>query len=150
MSISDLRVTIRAGKSVNLLDDKHYKLKYDDIVKSANSGSLFTKRDILKVSDKPPVVPVMPGKQEAILPFQSRIKIDAIRVEAKKFADLGDLDDEEQRKAEEKYALDNIDIIASDDVPVNAKDEKYKNIPQGKFDKIEDLNEYMTDDDEDE
>jgi hypothetical protein len=150
MSISDLRVTVRAGKSVNLLDDKHYKLKYEDIVKSAVSGSLFTKRDTLKVSDKPPVIPVMPGKQEAVLPFQSRIKIDALRVEAKKFADLGDLDDEEQRKAEEKYALENIDVIASDDVPVNAKDEKYKNIPQGKFDKIEDFHEYMNDDEDEE
>lgn len=48
VSLSDLNVTIKAKKTVNLLDNRHYQLTLNQLEKSAQSGSLFKKSNILK------------------------------------------------------------------------------------------------------
>lgn len=55
VSLSDLNLTIKALTTVNLLDKRHYSLTEEQLLKSAESGSLFKKRDrvvVRKVSPK--------------------------------------------------------------------------------------------------
>lgn len=55
VSLYDLGLTIPAGKSVNLLDRKHYFFNKEELVSSAVSGSLFKKKDKIVVRKVPPV-----------------------------------------------------------------------------------------------
>lgn len=52
--IGDLYVTVRSYSSVNLLDNKHYHLTWEQIHKSITAGSIFKKRDKLAIRKNPP------------------------------------------------------------------------------------------------
>lgn len=59
VTLSDLRVSIPARKGINLLDSKHYKYSYEQLKLSMTSGSIYKKRDKIKIGKGPPqVVPV--------------------------------------------------------------------------------------------
>lgn len=45
VSLSDLNLTIKSFSSVNLLDNKHYSFSKEQLIKSAENGSLFKKRN---------------------------------------------------------------------------------------------------------
>jgi len=49
VSLSDLNLTIRAKRTVNLLDNRHYNFTLEQLQLSLKSGSLFKKSNILKV-----------------------------------------------------------------------------------------------------
>lgn len=56
VSLTDLNLTIRALTSVNLLDKKHYQYSIKQIQDSITSGSLFKKRDIIKIRQSAPTI----------------------------------------------------------------------------------------------
>jgi hypothetical protein len=45
VSLTDLNLTIRTMTTVNLLDHRHYSFTENELKKSAESGSIFKKRD---------------------------------------------------------------------------------------------------------
>jgi hypothetical protein len=49
VSLTDLNLTVRARSAVNLMDKKHYQYTIEQLQKSAESGSIFKKRDKLIV-----------------------------------------------------------------------------------------------------
>ena len=68
--LSDLGFCARAGKSYNLLDSRHFHYTKEQLQKSAESGSLYKKRDriaIRKVQPEPPILP--PGAYVSDQPF---------------------------------------------------------------------------------
>ena len=52
--LRDLNLTVKAQSHANLLDNKHYSYTLEQLQKSAESGSLFRKRDKIKVRTVPP------------------------------------------------------------------------------------------------
>jgi hypothetical protein len=59
--LRDLRITIPARRSWNLLDKRHFHFTEEELIKSAESGSIFKKQHIIKVRKVAPEVPVKPG-----------------------------------------------------------------------------------------
>src|SRR3990167_9030865 len=59
--LSDLAITIPAKRSMNLLDPKHFTYTLEQLEQSAASGSIFIKRDKIKVRNVAPDVVVKPG-----------------------------------------------------------------------------------------
>jgi len=49
VSLSDLAINIPAYRTINLMDTKHYKYTLEQLQKSAESGSIFAKRDKIRV-----------------------------------------------------------------------------------------------------
>lgn len=47
--LRDLALTVKAKSHANLLDSQHYKYTLEQLEKSAESGSIFAKRDKIKV-----------------------------------------------------------------------------------------------------
>lgn len=54
VTLSDLYISVPAMSSVNLLDRKHYSFTEEQVRKSAESGSIFKKRDKIAVRKVPP------------------------------------------------------------------------------------------------
>lgn len=54
VSLADLNITINSFNSVNLLS-KHYHLTLEQIESSVKSGSIFKKRDKIKIKGKAPI-----------------------------------------------------------------------------------------------
>lgn len=80
VSLADLNVTIRSFTSVNLLDGKRYQLSEQQIEASLKNGSLFKKRDKIKlrVSAPPSNKAVSILTQETALPSRARSGIPLI------------------------------------------------------------------------
>lgn len=55
VSLADLGITVKSMTSVNLLDEKHYTFTLPQLMKSLHEGSIFKKRDKIKLREKPPV-----------------------------------------------------------------------------------------------
>lgn len=68
VSLRDLNITIPAGKSVNLLDNKHYNFTELQVQKSIESGSIYLKRNMIRVLLDGPAK-VLPKKIEVEHPF---------------------------------------------------------------------------------
>lgn len=138
VSLADLRLTIRAHQSRNLLDAKHYKYTYEQLLESAKSGSIFKKSSYIKVRDAKPQVPVKPGVYVAKgTRLQGTLRSN-VQVIYPKFADLDSPEvDDKQKMIDEAFALEQADAAAYDDHrPALTVDKKY--------------NEVSTDEDEDE
>jgi hypothetical protein len=90
VSVGDLFLTIHAYKNVNLLDKKHYSLTLEQLTASAESGSLFKKRDKLKVRKVQPEVFSTPKIQVSDLPlFLAQKKLrSSIVLEEPRFEEL--------------------------------------------------------------
>lgn len=52
--LADLALTIPAWRSFDLLDEKHFKYTLSQLEISAKNGSLFKKRNKLRISNNPP------------------------------------------------------------------------------------------------
>lgn len=73
VSLSDLNLTIRAKRTINLLDSKHYSFTFEQLQKSLESGSLFKKRHILKFLNKKIEIPkLLSEKKDIIFPTKHR------------------------------------------------------------------------------
>ena len=74
VSLSDLNLTVRAFSSVNLMDNRHYSYTQEELDKSVKSGSLFKKRNLLKVRAVAPEIIKMNVSilNEALIPSRER------------------------------------------------------------------------------
>lgn len=128
LSISDLRVTIRRGQSINLLaKGKNGKSLYNftrkDIENSRSSGSLFKKRNFLKIREVAPIVfSHRVDIAQSAYRVSTRLKRNASDIEIPDYPDL-DFDEEE---SDEKFAEQNADVDFEDRRPALAVDPKYK------------------------
>jgi hypothetical protein len=115
ISISDLRVTIRCGQSINILAKGRngkslYNFTRKDIENSRNTGSLFKKQHLLKIREVAPII------------FNHRLKRNASDIEVPDYPDL-DFDDDESI---EKFAEQSAELDFEDRRPILVVDPKYK------------------------
>lgn len=61
VTLGDLALSVPAGRNMNLLDSKHFTYTLEQLQKSAESGSLFVKREMIKIRNVPPKVEIRPG-----------------------------------------------------------------------------------------
>jgi hypothetical protein len=83
VSIGDLGLHIYAMRSINLLDARHYSLTLEQIQKSAESGSLFQKRDkvvIRKVIPEAASEISPPIQTDAMFPTRQRSLVDVEKI----------------------------------------------------------------------
>lgn len=127
LSISDLRITIRHGSSINLLaTNKRGKFLYNftkqDIEKSLKDGSLFKKSNLLKVRRISPIVlnhridVANSGGRPS-----SRLNRKATEIETFEYPDL----DFEEDESVEKFAEQTADLDFEDRRPALVVDPKY-------------------------
>jgi hypothetical protein len=87
---------------MNLLDERHFSYTLDQLQVSKESGSLYLKRDKIKIVDKPPKNIIKPGlyvsKEPRYIPSRSNV-----RVEEKVFDELLSADSD-QFASDEKFA----------------------------------------------
>ncbi len=113
VTLADLAINIRAFSTVNLLDNKHYSLTLEQLLKSKESGSLFKKRDRISVREVAP-----PKKKPDVIPFvQSSVIPDRTRsiyeIDDKEYEELA-VSQEDQQKQDEIYAKENADLAELD------------------------------------
>jgi hypothetical protein len=99
--LSDLALTIPARRSMNLLDKDHFVYTLPQLEASAINGSLFKKRDKIRVRNNPPEIPIKPGLHLSKIPryIPSR---SAIKIQEKIYEEL--LPTSDQFVSEEKFA----------------------------------------------
>lgn len=108
VSLSDLGICVYPMRSVNLLDEKHYYLTKEQLLKSAEVGSLFIKRDKIVIRQ---VAPEMPGKNhipyidKPIFPSKQR---SAQEPENIKYEELNILDEEYAEENAESAEADHL------------------------------------------
>lgn len=107
VSLADLNVTIPSYRSVNLLDKRHYSYNLQQLQKSQESGSLFTKRSIIAVRQVAPTVfkNDMPFLRESFIPTRER---SVLEIKEQYYEEL-DMTDTDQKKMEEKFAEESIE-----------------------------------------
>jgi len=105
VSLSDLNLTIRAYSSINLLDNKHYNFKIDQLKKSAESGSIFKKRNKIYVRKVPPIYNKinLPVVDDAFIPTRQK---SAYEIKQEKYEELLISDD--------AFAEENADLAELD------------------------------------
>lgn len=109
INIGDLRTTVKAYQSVNLLDSRHYSFTLEQLEESAKNGSLFKRGNVIKIRNVPPVVPVKPGPHLYKGTHTLRINRPIVSVEVPKYEEL-DFSDE-------KYAAEDLDAALDDNKP---------------------------------
>ena len=119
--LGDLRVTIRAGRTVNLLSS-HYHFTIEQLRASKESGSIFKKSHWIKVIDaEPPRQPVMiqeiARKQRVLRPLRTNIDVDAPNFEELDFID--------SPEADNVFAEEQAEAAFQDHAPALAVDKKY-------------------------
>lgn len=104
VNLTDLGLTIPAGKHANLLDKRHYNYTYEELIKSATCGSIFKKRTKIVVRKVPPKPDNQYQKKmidhNAVLPSRRR---SLVKVIEKQYDELEITDDE--------FAIDNADLV---------------------------------------
>ena len=128
VSLADLNLTIKSFHSVNLMDTRHYSYTPDQLKKSAESGSLFTKNKFLSVRKVAPkiksanmaVIRTLYDKESKswsedgiYIPNRARsvLKVnDVIYEELEVGQEIID-----QKTADEKFALENIELVNLDE-----------------------------------
>lgn len=110
VTLTDLALNIKAYSTVNLLDEKHYSLNIDQLNRSKNSGSIFKKRDKIRVRVVPP--PAIEKEKIAFLPdgtIPSRER-SILNLKMEEYEELKVDDKKTQRELEEQLASDNADL----------------------------------------
>lgn len=113
VSLSDLNLTIKAYSSINLLNKKHYNYTLEQLIKSRDSGSIFNKRNKIKVRQIEPEIIKMnaPTLAETYIPSRER-SIYSIKEE--KY--------EELMMSDEAFAEENASLIELDSIkPIISK-----------------------------
>lgn len=92
VTLSDLALSVKAGANLNLLS-KHFSYTVEQLLASAESGSLFVKSSMIKVRNVPPEELVRPGIY-TFQPFEPAKQFRSlVKVEEKRYEEL-DLSDE--------------------------------------------------------
>lgn len=105
VSIADLALTVRAFRSVNLLDKKHYDYTLEQLQTSASSGSIFIKRHCLAVRKVAPelIKMNMPMSTETYIPTRQH---SVLAIHEEKYDELNISDEE--------FANENSDLAEFD------------------------------------
>lgn len=93
VTLSDLRISIPHHSSLNLLDSRHYSYTYQQLKQSALEGSIFKKRDKIKVGKQPAEKPD-PIKHTLSNRPMVRRKRSAVKVEKMEFEEFAMSDEE--------------------------------------------------------
>jgi len=114
VSLSDLNLTIKAFTSVNLLDFKHYSYTLDELEKSRKTGSIFKKRDKIKVREVAPEIIKMDMSyiRDAKIPTRQR---SIYEINEKKYEELDFLEHQgNQFTEDERFAEENAELADLD------------------------------------
>jgi hypothetical protein len=130
IAISDLNLTVRRGRSINLLAKKKngislYNLTRKQIDKSVNSGDIFKKSNNIKIRVIAPEVFVKPMVEVAPVLDMSSTRSVRKPQEIEK-VEFPDLDIEDEAGFAEAFAAENADMDAADRAPVLAVDPLFK------------------------
>ncbi len=119
VSIADLNLTVKAFSSVNLLDKKHYQYSLEQLQKSAESGSIFTKRTKLVVRKLAPEIlkASIPVARETFLTTRER---STLAIKEEHYEEL-EFSAEEQKVSDENFARENAETAEMDTQPLVAK-----------------------------
>ena len=122
ISLSDLRMTLRRGKSYNLLDKRHFKYSEEQLQKSMEKGSIFKKRNVIKVRQVSPIkvnnIIDIVDTREILKPARNAVKIEVKHYE--------ELDFDNVRAEEEAFAEADSEAAMQDTAPILAVDNKFK------------------------
>jgi hypothetical protein len=127
INISDLGITIRSGKSINLFGitingRPKYNITKEQVEKSIASGSIYTRRNIIKIRKVPPVV------FNTKIAVANTTSLQCTRFNRKKtdieVPNYPDLDVEES--SQEEFAAENADLEFADRAPILPVDPKFK------------------------
>lgn len=122
VTLADLALNIPAFRTVNLMDTNHYYYTLEQLKKSAQSGSLFKKRDKMFIRMEVPDVPEgkyidhkaivddMTINREAHMPSRER---STLVIKEEKY--------EELNISDEEYASENADTAEMDQKPIVIK-----------------------------
>ena len=111
VTLSDLALNVPAFRTVNLLDKKHYKYTLEQLEKSRDSGSIFAKRDKIRVRQVAPEVvqPNLPFLKETYIPSRER---SILEIKEQHYEEL----EVDQKKQEEDYANENAEYAQMDEI----------------------------------
>lgn len=112
VSLADLSLTVQPYTSINLLDKKHYYYNKEQLEKSATSGSIYKKRDKIKVRQVAPEI----NKPHYILTAQSMIQTKKRSVLEVKYEQYEELIIKDEVLAEE-----HADMVEQDRQPILKK-----------------------------
>ena len=125
ISLSDLRVTIRRGRSVNLLDKRHYHFTPEQLEKSLESGSIKSRSHVIKIRKVAPE----PRANKIDIVYKRRLLVPAARnVVTIDSSYNEELDYDDENDAEEAYAAEAAEAELSDQAPRLAVDPKFRKI----------------------
>jgi len=124
VGLSDLRLTIKAGTTVNLLDSRHYPWYNKEMLeKSASQGSLKTKGAYLKLRRVAPDPPIRRALMVEELPALPKALRSQVRIDKPYYEEL----DCSQEQAQVEYAAEAADLDFGDRAPAGiVVDKKYK------------------------
>ena len=121
VTLADLATSIRSFSSVNLLDKRHYELTLEQLNKSKESGSIYIKRNFIKMRDfAPGSKPIDMSKiidKNASLPSREKSIFVIEEVEYEELY-VGDNIDDERKKIDEQIAKENAELENDDELPI--------------------------------
>jgi hypothetical protein len=125
--LGDLRVTVRAGRTINLLDSRHYHFTIEQLRASAKNGSIFKKGRWIKVREgspqqPPTMVQEIVRKRRVLQPLRTSVDVDAPSFEELDFIDSAE--------ADSAFAEEQADAAFQDHAPALAVDKKYLEKPE--------------------
>jgi len=85
--LSDLAITIPAGRHWDLLDNKRFNFTIEQLKASMKSGSIYKKRDRIKIGKGPPQIVSLPPRKVSEYPIHVRPR-SAVIVEDPQFDEL--------------------------------------------------------------
>lgn len=106
VSLSDLALTIPAGRRLNLLDSKHFHYTLEQLEQSKTSGSLLKKNHLVKVVDHVPrpieIIKHELSTEPRQVPKRSNVKIveteyEELMISDEKFAQEFLMDEEKSK-----------------------------------------------------
>lgn len=106
ISLSDLNLTIAAKRSINLMDKKHYSYSFEELEKSALSGS---------ISKRPNKLFVRMNKPEISKPIPIIVSESPRQSLTKSIFVIKEQTYEELNISDEKFAEDSADLLISED-----------------------------------
>ena len=112
VTLSDLALNIPAYRTVNLMDTRHYQYTLEQLQKSATSGSLFFKRNMIVVRKVAPEVhkEKKSVNHQAVIPSRER---SVLEIKEEKY--------EELQVSNEEFAIENADLADMDNQPIFSK-----------------------------
>lgn len=109
VSLLDLNMTVRAFMTINLLDKRHYNFTSEQVMNSVQNGSIYRKRNMIKVRAVPPqnnrIQSIL--TQETSVPSRARSAIPTIQPNY-----------EELNLSDDKFAEEASEFVEKDKKPI--------------------------------